>query len=114
MWQYTWSNNSRSWTSYDPLLQEIYFDIIEQPIWPIARDSKEVLQKTINLDPAWLYPKICGICDKVTAKYKENKVRLTKIVTQNAANNLKEYAKNKDLELYSAIEAEDIIAREFQ
>ena len=24
-------------------------------------------KKTINLDPAWLYPKICVICDKVTA-----------------------------------------------
>jgi len=97
-----------------PCYKKFTLILSNSPYDPVPETVRRFSKRTINLDPAWLYPKICGICDKVTAKYQKKKVPLTKIATQNAANNLKECAKTKDLELYSAIEAEDIVAREFQ
>ena len=71
-------------------------------------------KRTANLDPAWLYPRICGICDKVVVKYKGKNVPPSKIATTMAANTFKEAAKAKDFELYAAIASENIVSREFQ
>ena len=94
-----------------PCYKRFTLILSNRPCDPVPETVTRFSKRT---SPAWLYPEICGICNKVTVKYQGKKVPLKKIATPNGANNLKETAKSKDLELYAAIEAEDIVAREFQ